>query len=141
MPSNPPEYLSITYRPDLAILVGRWMRQVTLEEMRHGYEVLLEEATQHRCRQWLIDVRRRFNTDREGAYWMVTEFLPRLQPLLGGYTHLAYLLAPVILRDAEADAAFPTTDVLAGKPFMGERFTDERAAIEWLQQMRQSGVA
>jgi hypothetical protein len=138
MPSTLPDYLSIVYRPDLDVLVGRWMRQVTLEEMQQGYELLLEEAAQHRCRQWLIDVRRRLNTDREGAHWMVTEFLPRLQPLLGGFTHLAYLLAPVILRDPDADAAFPTANSLAGKPFMGERFIDEREAIEWLQQQRQA---
>ncbi|TGD77847.1 hypothetical protein [Hymenobacter wooponensis] len=137
MSSIPPDYLTISYRPDLDVLVGRWMRQVTLDEMRQGYELLLEEAAQHHCRQWLIDVRRRFNTDREGAQWMVTEFLPRLQPRLGGYTHLAYLLAPIIMRDAEADAAFPTANALAGKPFMGERFTDEREAIEWLQHRRQ----
>ncbi|TGE09452.1 hypothetical protein [Hymenobacter fodinae] len=137
MLSTPPEYLSIAYRPDLDVLVARWLRQVTLPEMQQGYELLLEEAAQHRCRQWLIDVRRRFNTDREGAHWMLTDFLPRLQPRLGGYTHLAYLLAPVILRDAAADAAFPTANAFAGKPFMGERFIDEREAIEWLQAKRQ----
>ncbi|UOQ80535.1 hypothetical protein [Hymenobacter sp. 5414T-23] len=89
-----PDYLTISYRPDLEVLVGRWMRQVSFSEMCQGYYLLLQAAERHQCRQWLIDVRRRYNTDREGAHWMVTEFLPTVAPRLGGRTHLAYLLAP-----------------------------------------------
>lgn len=132
-----PEYLEVTYRPDLDVLCIRWMRQVSEEEMRQGYLALLELAVQHQCRQWLLDARRRFNTHREGAIWMVNTFLPLLPQRLGGRTALAYLLAPVIMRDTEADAAFPPAQFFETKPFVGERFTDERAAMDWLQAARQ----
>lgn len=129
-----PDFLALSYRPDLETLVARWMRVISLAEMQQGYELLLEAAVQHRCRQWLIDARRRNNTDREGAVWMVQDFLPRLRGQLGGRTALAYLLPPVQLRDAQADAAFPPASFFEGKPFVAERFTDERQALTWLQQ-------
>lgn len=132
-----PEYIEVTYRPDLDVLVTRWLRQITLEEMCQGYLHLLEVAAVHQCRFWLLDARRRYNTHKEGARWMVATFLPLLSPRLGGRTYLAYLLAPAILRDVEADAAFPPLSFFDGKPFAADRFVDEREAIGWLQQARQ----
>ncbi|GAB3299225.1 hypothetical protein GCM10027348_23290 [Hymenobacter tenuis] len=135
-----PEYLEVSYREDLDVLLIRWMRKVTEEEMRTGYLYLLEEAAQRQCRQWLLDARRRYNTDRDGARWMITTFLPMLSARLGGRTYLAYLLVPAIMRDAEADAAFPPVSFFADKPFIAERFIDEREAINWLQIGRRQPV-
>ncbi|RSK31217.1 hypothetical protein [Hymenobacter metallilatus] len=137
MPLPAPDYLHIQYRSDLDVLLVRWMRLVTLAELQQGYRHLLEVAAQHQCRFWLLDARRRFNTDREGAAWMVTSFLPTLQARLGGRTYLAYLLVPVIMRDAEADAAFPPASFFQDKPFVGERFVDEEKAVAWLQAAQQ----
>ena len=131
-----PDFFVINHRPDLDVLTARWMQLVTLDEMCQGYEALLSAATHYNCRQWLIDTRRRANTDREGASWMISSFLPRLQPTLGGRTALAYLLAPVSLRDPAADAAFPPLSYFNDKPFIAERFIEEGAAITWLQQFR-----
>lgn len=136
MSASQPDYLNISYRPDLEVLVVRWMRPVTLPEVQAGYHLLLEAAITHQCQQWLLDVRRRFNTDREGARWMITEFLPAVGARLGGRTYLAYLLAPLLLRDQSADDAFPSPESMADKPFLGLRFTDEREAIEWLLAVR-----
>jgi hypothetical protein len=141
MLADTPDFLALAYRPDLQVLVARWMRVISLAEMQQGYELLLQAAAQHGCRQWLIDARRRNNTDREGAVWMVQEFLPRLQAQLGGRTALAYLLPPVHLRDAQADAAFPPASFFDGKPFVADRFTDERTALDWLQQMQLASAA
>ena len=58
---------------------------------------------------------------------------PRVGILLGGRSRLAYLMAPIYLRDAAADAAFPPPAYFDGKPFVGERFVEEQAAFEWLQ--------
>lgn len=141
MLADTPDFLALSHRPDLEVLVARWMRVITLAEMQYGYELLLQAATQHCCRQWLIDARRRNNTDREGAVWMVQEFLPRLHGQLGGRTALAYLLPPPHLRDQQADAAFPPTSFFDDKPFVADRFTDERTALDWLQQKQLLGVA
>ncbi|UOQ73280.1 hypothetical protein [Hymenobacter cellulosilyticus] len=135
MPLPPvPDFLTLTFRPDLNVLLVRWQRLISVAEMQQGYLVLLEYAAEHGCRHWLLDGRRRFNTDREGAQWMLSTFLPQLQPRLHQRTYLAYLLAPVNLRDQDADAAFPPATYFGGKPFLAERFVEEGEAVRWLQQ-------
>ena len=128
------DFLEISYRADLDLLLGRWLRPIALAEMQQGYALLLDAAVAGRCRQWLLDVRRRQNTHEVGAQWMASTFLPQLGPRLGGRTRLAYLTAPAYLRDASADAAFPTAAYFADKPFVGERFIEESAALRWLSQ-------
>lgn len=128
------DFLEISYRADLDILVARWLRPVELPELQTGYEHMLAAAQAGAGRRWLIDVRRRFNTHQIGAQWMVSSFLPRLGPTLGGRSRLAYLLAPLYLRDQAADSAFPPPSYFEGKPFIGERFMEENAAIAWLRE-------
>ena len=127
------DFLEISYRADLDVLVARWLRPVDLPELQQGYELLLEAARAGAGRRWLIDVRRRFNTHQLGSQWMVGSLLPPLGPTLGGRTRLAYLMVPEFMRDAAADAAFPPPAFFEGRPFIGERFIEENAAIEWLR--------
>ena len=126
------DFLEIRYRTDLNLLVARWLRPVGMPELQLGYEQLLQAAVAGNCQRWLLDVRRRLNTHQLGAQWMVSTFLPQLGPALGGRTRLAYLLAPVYLRDEAADSAFPPAAYFTDKPFVGERFIAEDAAIDWL---------
>jgi hypothetical protein len=134
------DFLHVVYRADLDILFGRWMRLVSGAEMQAGYRYLLEQAAGHQCRHWLLDARRRINTDKEGAQWMVGTFLPDAGTHLGGHLRLAYLLGPVILRNQEADAAFPPPSFFVGKAFMAEQFIEEGEAIAWLQGQNVSTV-
>ena len=127
------DFLTISYRPDLDVLVARWLRPIELPEMERGYWALLAEAELRQCRRWLLDVRRRRNTHQIGAAWMVRTLLPELGPRLGGRARLAYLLMPAFMRDEAADAAFPPPAYFDGKPFVGERFVEEHRAFEWLQ--------
>ena len=127
------DFLEISYRADLDLLLGRWLRPIELGEMQQGYHMLLEAAVTGQCRQWLLDVRRRQNTHKVGAQWMVGTFLPQLAAHLGGRTRLAYLMAPMYMRDTEADAAFPPATFFDDKPFIGERFIEENAALDWLR--------
>ncbi|QKG54123.1 hypothetical protein [Hymenobacter sp. BRD67] len=126
------DFLAISYRADLDVLVARWLRPIELAEMTRGYEALLDAAASGRHRRWLLDVRRRLNTHQIGAQWMVSTLLPQLELRLGGHTRLAYLLAPLYLRDTAADAAFPPPTYFTGKPFVADRFVDEQLAIDWL---------
>lgn len=126
------DFLEISYRTDLDLLVGRWLRPIELPELQLGYQLLLDAAQAGNCRRWLLDVRRRLNTHQVGAQWMVTTLLPQLEGRLGGRTRLAYLMAPVYLRNEAADAAFPPAAYFVDKPFIGERFIEEKAALAWL---------
>lgn len=123
------DFLGISYLADPEVLVARWRRPVALAEMPRGYEHLLGAAVAGSYRRQLLDVRRRLNTHRLGARWMAEVLLPRLGPRLGGRTRLAYLVAPVYLRDA----AFPPPAYFTGQPFVADRFVEERAASAWLR--------
>ena len=129
-----PDFFEISYRADLDVLGARWLRPIELPQMQQGYQLLLDAAQAGNCRRWLLDVRRRLNTHQLGAQWMVSSFLPLLGDRLGGRTQLAYLLAPLNMRDSAADSAFTPPSYFVGKPFVGERFIEENAAIEWLHQ-------
>jgi len=125
------DFLEITCRPGLDVLVARWLRPIELAELQRGYVALLASAAAGNHRRWLLDVRR-LNTHLMGASWMIAQLLPQLGPCRGGHTRLAYLLAPAYARDESADATFPTPEYFIDKPFVGERFVEERAAVDWL---------
>ncbi|WP_303311068.1 hypothetical protein [Hymenobacter sp. BT730] len=134
MPSSAPAFLAIEYRADLQILIGRWMRSVMPFELHQGYGKLLDEAVTYKCRYWLVDIRRRSFVDGNDVAWMMETFYPQVQPRLGRTTYLAYLMAPHQLAGVLTDSSIPDLSVLEGRPYQLQRFTDEAAALEWLQQ-------
>ncbi|MCC2545644.1 hypothetical protein LJY25_04245 [Hymenobacter sp. BT175] len=126
------DFLELSHRPDLGVMFVRWMRPVTSQELQQGYLKLLEESAAVQCRAWLLDARRRRNTDGASQRWMLTELLPMAVTRLGGRVYLAFLLAPVHLRDAASDDVFPPAEFFIDKPYAAERFTDEGPALAWL---------
>ncbi|AYA37875.1 hypothetical protein D3Y59_12975 [Hymenobacter oligotrophus] len=126
-------FLDLAYRPDLHLVVGRWLRQASLPELQQGYLDMLELAAAHQCPYWLLDARRRIDTDKEVMHWMLDRFTPQLPLRLSGQrSYLAYLVAPLHLRDAASGENFPPAHFFEDKPFMAERFTDEADAVAWL---------
>ena len=132
------EYLECQYRPDLLTLVGRWLRQPTDAELHEGYHRLLAVAEAYGARLWLVDARRRSTANQQGTLWMTEHFLPLLPQRLGNAVHIAYLFMPKHLREIEHDAAVPPLSYFNDLPYRIERFTDEHAAMEWLEGMRRA---
>ena len=56
--SSPNALVDLSYRPDLHILLVRWLGTTTDEEIREVYRYLETADVQH-CRYWLLDARRR----------------------------------------------------------------------------------
>lgn len=136
--SLPPalDYLHYQFRPDLQVLVARWLRQPTEEELHAGYYRLLDVAAETAARLWLIDARRRTNASQQATPWMIEEFMPQLPARLGGQVRLAYLFMPAHLHEIEHDATVPPLTYFNGRPYHVERFIEEHAAMAWLQAMR-----
>ena len=61
------DFLDISYRADLDVLMARWLRPVELPELQAGYEQILAAAQAGAGRRWLGDVRHHFNTHQIGA--------------------------------------------------------------------------
>jgi hypothetical protein len=136
MMSTLPDFLQLSYRADLDMLVGRWMRSVSSEELRQGYQAMLDEAARHHYRFWLVDTRRRISVNADDIRWLIAEFYPQLQPRLGRTTYLSFLLAPQQMADVVADSSPPTLTYSDSHTQNIKRYIDEREAVEWLQGCR-----
>lgn len=137
MSSFSSNYLTIHYSTEQNLLVARWQRSVMPFEMHRGYGALLDEAAAQDCRFWLVDTRRRTSVDAADVHWMLDEFYPKLHPRLGRTTFLAFLMAPNQLAGILADPSVPALNVLDGRPYVIQRFTEEANALTWLQQMQE----
>ncbi|QJX46973.1 hypothetical protein HMJ29_08515 [Hymenobacter taeanensis] len=136
------DFLSLTHRPDLGVLVARWQRQPLPDELHQGYWQILEVALAQQCRFWLIDARRRDNANQQNTPWMMETFFPAVGAQLGHSVYVAFLFAPAHLTEIEADTSVPPLTYFDGRPYHVQRFTDEHHAMEWLaacQQAKQVG--
>jgi len=129
-------YLQVTYRPDSCLLIGRWLRSISEEELRAGYATMRQAAQEHDCTHWLMDARRRVDRSRNGPEWIVTTFLPQVQREFGRRLCVAFLVLPNHLAalEVEGEPAIKSAD--PASPFQYARFIDEGAANAWLDAHR-----
>ncbi|QJX48121.1 hypothetical protein HMJ29_14750 [Hymenobacter taeanensis] len=131
-------YLTITDIQGHNLLAGRWMRSVMPFELHRGYNALLNIAAERHCRYWMVDIRRRSSLDALDVHWMHEEFYPQLYPRLGRTTFIAFLMAPHQLAGVMATAPpLAPGSSPEDQPYVLQRFTEERPALEWLQQHQQ----
>lgn len=131
---SPLDYLQCQYRADLQVLVSRWLRQPTNEELHQGYYYLLEAAETHHALLWLVDARRRDHASQQNTPWMMEHFLPLLPKRLGGTVYMAYLFMPTHLRELEHDATVPSLSYFDGRGYQVQRFIEEHTAMQWLSE-------
>jgi hypothetical protein len=123
-------FLHVAYRPDTGLLIGRWLCSITEAQLREGYETMRQAAVHHQCHRWLMDARRRTDRRLNGPEWVVTTFLPQVQQEMQGPLHVAFLVLPNHLREANED---PENSLSLAGPFQFARFIDEGAANAWLE--------
>lgn len=120
------DYLTLRYRPDLHLLVGRWQRPVSAAEFRQGYRAMLRAACQHQCPYWQLDLRGRSTLpDDETRQWLLQRFIPELASRLPEPICLAYLLSPSM----KAQLVAPV-----GSPAQVAFFAEEGPLTTWLMQ-------
>jgi hypothetical protein len=119
------DFLRLTYRADLHMVVGRWQRLVTETELRQGYEAILRVAQEAHCPFWQLDVRGHDVPDETALQWLRQEFLPRVAAQMGQGVCLAYLHSPH-QRRAEVPASVG--------PICLAFFSEEGPLTAWLTQ-------
>jgi len=120
------DYLTLRYRPDLHLLVGRWQRPVSAAEFRQGYRAMLRAARQHNCPYWQLDLRGRDALpDAATRQWLLQRFLPELASRLSEPIYLAYLLSPSMKEQLV---------VPVGSPAQVAFFAEEGPLTAWLMQ-------
>ncbi|MET4107796.1 hypothetical protein [Hymenobacter sp. UYP22] len=124
------DYLRLSYRPDLQLLIMRWTRPATSQEHREGYGAALTLARQEQAGRWLIDLRSRGLADLADLQWVLNDFRHDFQAALPAATRrIAYLTTPYhadILRPRLAEFDQSNNTQL-------QVFTEELPAQQWLQ--------
>lgn len=130
-------YLDVTYDETQQLLFGRWKRGVMPFELQQGYSAILDIAAATNCRFWLLDIRRRTGVDASDVFWITEEFFPRLQPRMGHTTYMAFLMSPHHLAGVLAGNGADIDSAPDGLPYAFQRFTEESAALAWLEHCHQ----
>ncbi|WP_303312626.1 hypothetical protein [Hymenobacter sp. BT730] len=137
MPPQEPATRTITYRPDLEILLVRWHADAELSVWQEDYHTMLAVAQQHACARWLLDVRRREGTDPALSAWASQTFYPfASQQVAPQLLCLAILTAnPIYGRFADDPAQRQYVEYMLAeeRPFLTQVFDDEAEALRWLQ--------
>jgi hypothetical protein len=98
------DHLSLTYRPDLEVLIARWLRPVTLAELQAGYQALADEAERCNTVRWLLDTRA-LSVSTEAGRWVNDSFYPTLANRFVQPVRMAYMIPPgsqqLLRTDAE----------------------------------------
>ncbi|NVO86590.1 hypothetical protein [Hymenobacter terrestris] len=125
------DYVLISYRSDLRLLIMRWTRVATPAEHRAGYQEALRVAQPVQAGRWLIDLRSRGLADLIDLLWILHDFRLELQAALPATVRrIAYFTTPyhaelltVRLRELNTAAA---TDLEI------RVFVEETPAYNWL---------
>ncbi|UOQ77160.1 hypothetical protein MUN84_22385 [Hymenobacter sp. 5516J-16] len=135
---HPSPALSILFRPDLHVLIVRWLREISQHELQQGYQEALATARHHGARCWLVDSRRRALSDEQMADWLATSFLPTLSQDLGSVVYVACLVSAT-WQDTGGPAAplvvLAQRQPLPAQGYHLQLFGDEGTAMQWLHRV------
>ena len=129
---------TISFRPDLNIMVVRWHTPAPHEVVKEEYARMLTEALHHGLTHWLLDVRRRDKTPVDLSNWVNVSFYPEVaKQLAPRRLRMAVLSSPALTEAYRTDPEQKKEVAYAldpSRPFDIGLFEDEGKAMEWLSQ-------
>lgn len=129
------DYIHLSYRPDVTLLVVRWLRAVSFAEMQEGYQIAREMAYSCGATRWLVDMGRRTDQDAASSGWVGTSLLPAVAAeVASAKFQVAYLLSPERANILAQNPAIRATTETAQlhTAYQLKLFLDEDAAVDWL---------
>lgn len=135
--SSPNALVDLSYRPDLHILLVRWLGVTTDDEIRDVYRYLETANVQH-CRYWLLDARRRPSSGPAVTQWMFDEFAPVVSAHFGGLLYFSYLISPAHLAAAESFRGQQASPASLALPFRLHYASQESDAVQWLREAQEA---
>ncbi len=133
LPATSP-LLDLTFRPDLNVLLGRWLYQPEHSaELLPCYQQLADTTLASGCRFWLQDLRRRASPDHDIKRWLTSEYYPDIARRLGRRLYVAYLFSPDMHRQIVEAPDYAPAAAYQDQPYLLDFFGNEGAAIQWLQ--------
>lgn len=127
---------SITYRPDLGVLIVRWPEDAPLPQLQTDFEAILATAEQHATARWLLDVRRRDQLNPELGNWTTSIFYPHAAARLTPQElRLSVLCSPArmaVYETSQVQKRYLTYGLSNERTYRMRLFGDEGAAMQWL---------
>ena len=127
---------TLEYRPDLRIMVLRWLRPTTLAEVQESYAATLALARQHACPDWLLDARRTGPIEIEETAWLANTFFPAAALHFAPRAlRLAVFSSPLRIEQLRTDARVAPAVLHAlgaDRPYQASVFANEGMAVAWL---------
>ena len=128
---------TLTYRPDLHVVILRWLQPDTLAESQRSYHATLALALAHGCGNWLLDSRRCGPLDLFETAWLTRTFFPAAVAQLAPHElRLAVFSSLQRLEQMRTDPAVaPAVQaaIAATQPYAAAIFIAEAEAVDWLQ--------
>lgn len=130
----PSSAFSLDYRADLALIIGRWLKNLPPPELQGTYEAMLAAAQANgNCRFWLLDLRRRPVAGPDLNAWFRDQFSPRIAAALDGPLFTAYLAGPHQRSAVESDEMELYFRREATVNAFPKLFENEAEAMAWLR--------
>jgi hypothetical protein len=127
---------TITFRPDLHVMVVRWHRHDEMPAVKADYAAMLAAAEAHGITDWLLDVRRREVAAPELSAWVNHTFYPEaVARLAPKRLRMAVLSSPALTAAYVTDPGHRKEVAYAldpARPFDIGLFEDEGKAMSWL---------
>ncbi|KAA9338611.1 hypothetical protein F0P96_07235 [Hymenobacter busanensis] len=132
------DYLQLAHGPEPDILVGTWLRFVTLAELQAGYEAVRDAGVRFRAPRWLMDLQhRQLPLPTEYGHWLHDLFLPSLYAHFAEPVRMACLMSAAQFTDVWQNPVSTANAQLLThpeRPFHLALFTNESEALQWLTQ-------
>ncbi|MDO7844944.1 hypothetical protein Q5H92_01135 [Hymenobacter sp. M29] len=138
MSTFPTHAFSLEYRPDLGVLIGRWLQAMPPPEVQGTYQAMLAAAKEHgNCRFWLLDLRRRPLDGPDLNEWFRDQFSPQVTAELGGPLFTAYLSGPHQRQAAESEEMEERMRQAAAIDSYPLFYDNEAEAMNWLHDQQE----
>lgn len=128
------EKLLVCYSSAEDTLLIRWEGNITSEELRSGYEIIMEQVRRFRPVKWLLDLRKRSTIRRDDQRWIFEQVFPEALMLVGDDIFVAVILPVFLMHDLVSEL---TGDELIqqGNLMVMHHFMYPEEAQRWLNEM------
>ena len=136
------DFLDLTFRKDLNIMLLRWTKKVNSAELKSGYLRALSEAKANGTRFWFLDLRRRGPLPPDDENWTLNSFMADLGSSVKEPYFFAYLVSPTHYKQLDRSVGIERLKHFS-RHISIQVFYSEDIAITWLLNMQrlQAGVA
>jgi len=132
----PTSTCSIVHRPDLGVVVARWLEDAPLAQLQADFTALLHEAEQQATARWLLDVRRRDQLSPELGHWTTSIFYPQAAAqLLPQQLRISVLCSPArmaVYETSDEQKEYLSYGLSNERTYRMRLFGDEGSAMQWL---------